>query len=35
MGEKPEDPCIHYYYKKPELIPKEYFTRIGVTKTIR
>ena len=31
-GEKPEDPCIHYYYKKPELIPEEYFTRIGMTK---
>ncbi len=35
MGNKPEDPCIHYYYKKPELIPEEYFSRIGKTKTIK
>ncbi len=33
--EKPEDPCVHLYYKKPELIPEEYFTRIGMTKTIK
>ena len=33
--EKPEDPCIHLCYKKPELIPEEYFTRIGKTKTIK
>jgi hypothetical protein len=31
-GDKPDDPCIHYYYKKPELIPEEYFTRIGMKK---
>lgn len=30
-----EDPCIHLLYKKPELIPEEYFTRIGMTKTIK
>lgn len=29
--DKPEDPCIHFYYKKPELIPDEYFLRIGKT----
>jgi len=29
--ENPQDPCVHYYYKKPELIPDEYFTRIGKT----
>lgn len=29
IGEKPEDPCVHLYYKKPELIPEEYFTRVG------
>jgi len=34
-GDKPEDPCIHLFYKKPELIPEEYFTRIGKTKTIK
>ncbi len=34
-GEKPEDPCVHLYYKRPELIPEEYFTRIGKAKTIR
>ena len=33
-GDKPEDPCVHLYYKKPELIPEEYFTRVGKTKTI-
>jgi len=32
---KPEAPCINYYYKKPELIPDKYFTRIGMIKTIR
>ncbi len=35
LGERPEDPCIHYFYKKPELIPEEYFSRIGMTKTIK
>ena len=29
--EKPEDPCVFLFYKKPELIPEEYFTRIGKT----
>ena len=33
--EKPEDPCVRLYYKKPELIPEEYFARIGMTKTIK
>jgi len=33
--EKPEDPCVALFYKKPELIPEEYFTRIGKTKTIK
>ncbi len=32
IGEKPEDPCVHLYYKKPELIPEEYFTRVGLKK---
>jgi len=31
-AEKPEDPCIHYYYKNREAIPEEYFTRVGKTK---
>lgn len=35
IGEKPGDPCVHYYYKKPELIPEEYFTRIGKVKKIK
>ena len=35
IPERPEDPCIHLYYKKAELIPEEYFTRIGMTKTIK
>ncbi|MFC1914338.1 hypothetical protein ACFLXF_03605 [Chloroflexota bacterium] len=25
------DPCIHLYYKSPESIPDEYFTRVGKT----
>jgi hypothetical protein len=29
IGDRPEDPCTHLYYKKPELIPEEYYTRIG------
>jgi len=35
VTDRPEDPCIQLFYKKPELIPEEYFTRIGMTKTIR
>ncbi len=34
-GARPEDPCIHLFYKKPELIPEEYFTRIGKRKTLK
>ena len=34
VGDKPEDPCVHLYYKKPELIPEEYFTRIGMNKAM-
>ena len=30
----PNDPCIHYYYKKPELIPEKYFKRVGKEKDI-
>ena len=33
--ENPEAPCIQYHYKKPELIPEEYFSRIGQKKTIK
>ena len=33
-GDKPEDPCVHLFYKKPELIPEEYFTRVGMKKDI-
>lgn len=32
IGDRSEDQCIHFYYKKPELIPEEYFTRIGQLK---
>jgi hypothetical protein len=35
IGDTPEDPCVHLFYKKPELIPEEYFTRVGKTKTIK
>ena len=34
VGEKPEDPCIRLYYKRPELIPEKYFTRVGKKKDI-
>ena len=34
-GEKPEDPCVRFLYKKPDLIPEEYFRRVGMTKTIK
>ena len=30
--EKPTDPCIHMYYKQPNLIPKKYFERLGMKK---
>ncbi|MFC1993172.1 hypothetical protein ACFLV3_05145 [Chloroflexota bacterium] len=29
--DKPEDPCIAFFYKKPELIPQEFFARVGKT----
>ncbi len=32
IADKPEDPCIHLFYKRPELIPEEYFTRLGMKK---
>ena len=32
IGDRPEDPCIHLFYKKPELIPEEYFARVGAKK---
>ena len=35
VGDRPEDPCVHLFYKKPELIPEEYFKRIGKTKAIK
>lgn len=35
IGNKPENPCVHLYYKKPGLIPEEYFVRIGQLKLCR
>jgi hypothetical protein len=35
IGAGPQDPCVHLFYKKPELIPEKYFTRIGKVKTIK
>jgi hypothetical protein len=29
--DRPEDPCVKFFYKKPEFIPDEYFTRVGKT----
>jgi len=34
-ADKPEEPCVFFFYKKPELIPEEYFARVGKTRTIR
>jgi hypothetical protein len=33
--ENPEAPCIQLHYKRPELIPEEYFSRIGQIKKIK
>ena len=33
--DRPEDPCVWFFYKTPELIPEKYFTRIGKTKTVK
>jgi len=33
-SDNPNDPCAFYIYKKPELIPEEYFTRIGKKKDL-
>lgn len=30
--ERDEDPCLHLYYKRPQDIPEEYYTRVGKTK---
>ncbi len=35
FNENPEGPCVHLFYKKPELIPEEYFAKVGKTKTIK
>ena len=32
--DNPDDPCAWYIYKKPELIPEEYFTRVGKKKDL-
>ena len=33
-GQKPEDPCIQFFYKNPALIPEEYFARVGKAKSL-
>jgi len=33
--EHPKAPCIQLHYKRPELIPEEYFSRIGQIKRIK
>jgi len=35
IGDRPEDTCVHLYYKEPELIPENYFVRIGLSKLIK
>lgn len=32
--DKPEKACMRIYYKRPELIPEHYYTRVGLKKTI-
>jgi hypothetical protein len=32
VTENASDPCVQLFYKKPELIPAEYFTRFGMSK---
>lgn len=32
---QPTDPCQFFFYKKPELIPEQYFTRLGKKKNIK
>lgn len=32
IGAKPEDPCVHLFYKNPDNIPPEYYSRIGKSK---
>lgn len=34
-ADNPQDPCVLYFYKKPELIPEKYFTRVGKVKKIK
>lgn len=34
-SDDPKGPCVHLFYKKPELIPEKYFARVGKTKTIK
>lgn len=31
--DKPQEPCIQYIYKKPELVPEVYFARLGMERT--
>jgi len=33
IAENPLDPCIHFYYKRPESIPETFYMRIGQSKT--
>ena len=28
--DRPQEPCVQYVYKRPELIPERYFTRLGL-----
>lgn len=35
IADKAEDPCHLYFYKKPELIPEKYFTRLGKRKKVK
>ncbi len=35
IGDNPVGSCEHLLYKNPELIPEEYFSRVGKTKKIR
>jgi hypothetical protein len=32
LGDKPDDPCVHIYYKLPQSIPERFFARISMIK---
>lgn len=35
LPDQADDPCVHFFYKEPKLIPEEYFTRVGMSKRVK